>query len=72
MQTAPRGGTGSAAGGCFCPVSYTHLDVYKRQVHDGCFEVPEGPGLGVNLDLEMLRKHPYEKAQPVRLNMLGA
>ncbi len=41
-------------------------------VHDGCFEVPEGPGLGVNLDLEMLRKHPYEKAQPVRLNMLGA
>ncbi len=41
-------------------------------VEDGCFAVPEGPGLGVNLNLEMLKEHPYEKAKPVRLNMLGA
>jgi L-alanine-DL-glutamate epimerase-like enolase superfamily enzyme len=41
-------------------------------VEDGCFELPEGPGLGVNLDEKKMKEHPYEKAQPVRLNMLGA
>lgn len=41
-------------------------------VQDGKFIVPEGPGLGVNLDLNMLKEHPYKKAQPLRLNMLGA
>ncbi len=41
-------------------------------VQDGKFQLPQGPGLGVNLDLNMLREHPYEKAQPLRLNMLGA
>ncbi len=41
-------------------------------VENGCFPVPEGPGLGVNLNLDMLKEHPYEKAIPLRLNMLGA
>lgn len=41
-------------------------------VVDGKFAVPEGPGLGVNLNLDMLKEHPFEKAQPLRLNMLGA
>jgi len=41
-------------------------------VEDGLFAIPEGPGLGVNLNLNMLKEHPYEKAKPLRLNMLGA
>ncbi len=41
-------------------------------VKDGIFHVPEEPGLGVNLNLDMLKEHPYEKAKPIRLNMLGA
>lgn len=41
-------------------------------VKDGKFSIPEGPGLGVNLNLDMLKEHPYKKAQPLRLNMLGA
>ena len=41
-------------------------------VKDGKFAVPDGPGLGVELNLDMLKEHPYEKAQPLRLNMLGA
>lgn len=41
-------------------------------VESGTFTVPEGPGLGVNLNLDMLKEHPYEKAKPLRLNMLGA
>ena len=41
-------------------------------VMDGLFIIPEGPGLGVNLNLDMLKEHPYEKAKPLRLNMLGA
>ena len=41
-------------------------------VENGTFTVPEGPGLGVNLNLDMLKEHPYEKAKPLRLNMLGA
>lgn len=32
----------------------------------------KNPGLGVNLNLDMLKEHPYEKAKPIRLNMLGA
>lgn len=41
-------------------------------VKDGKFSIPEGPGLGVNLDLNLLKEHPYKKARPLRLNMLGA
>ena len=41
-------------------------------VENGTCTVPEGPGLGVNLNLDMLKEHPYEKAKPLRLNMLGA
>lgn len=41
-------------------------------VEDGTFSVPEGPGLGVNLDLDMMKEHPYEEVKAIRLNMLGA
>ena len=41
-------------------------------VKNGIFNVPEEPGLGVNLNLDMLKEHPYEKTKPIRLNMLGA
>lgn len=41
------------------------------EVKDGYFEVPEGPGLGVNLNLDVFREHPYQQAVPLRKNMLG-
>ena len=41
-------------------------------VDNGSFLVPEKPGLGVNLNIEAARKHPYEKAVLLRANMLGA
>lgn len=46
-------------------------DVYF-DVDNGTFTVPEGPGLGVNLDISKLKDHPYQKTKPLRLNMLGA
>jgi len=50
----------------------TFSDRYWDVEEGGVFTVPEGPGLGVNLNLQMLKEHPYEKAKPLRLNMLGA
>ena len=49
------------------PVSYTHLDVYKRQglerltkeplqIVDGCVAVPKKPGLGVEVDMDQIKK----------------
>jgi len=40
-------------------------------VQDGCFTVSDKPGLGVELNVELLKKYPYKKATPIRLNMLG-
>jgi len=40
-------------------------------VKDGMFTVPDTPGLGIELNLGLLKKYPYEKAVPIRLNMLG-
>ena len=42
------------------PVSYTHLDVYKRQILDGFGENPNNEGNAVNLakkpNIDKLRK----------------
>lgn len=48
------------------------LTDYHFEAKEGYFELPERPGLGVNLNIEAAKKHPYEKAVPVRANMLGA
>ncbi len=38
----------------------------------GYFHLSDKPGLGVNLNIEEAKKHPYVKAEPLRANMLGA
>jgi galactonate dehydratase len=38
------------------------LTVGDERVVDGEYVVPDGPGLGVELDREALDRHPYEKA----------
>lgn len=42
-------------------------EVVKRvepQLVDGCFEVPTGPGLGVELDDDVIEAHPYQPLAP--------
>ena len=41
------------------PVSYTHLDVYKRQMHDDGLEITEHPALDV-------REYIYDMATVMR------
>ena len=40
-------------------------------VKNGCFEIPQSPGLGINLCEDALKRYPYKKAVPLRKNMLG-
>ena len=45
---------------CRLPVSYTHLDVYKRQEHGPVIAMPEEDTLFLNGDhLEMIGSRPY-------------
>lgn len=53
------------------PWVYDLTDAHFRP-ENGFFSLPERPGLGVNLNLEEAKKHPYVKAVPLRANMLGA
>jgi galactonate dehydratase len=53
-------------------------DVYYRMVKgahprlvDGCYEVPQSPGLGLDLDDDVLREHPYRALTTVRDPRLG-
>lgn len=48
------------------------LTDFNFRPEQGYFDIPDRPGLGVDLNLEVAKKHPYEKAIPVRANMLGA
>ena len=44
-----------------------YAEVVKRvepQLVDGCFEVPAGPGLGVELDDDVIEAHPYQPLAP--------
>jgi galactonate dehydratase len=49
----------------------SELSDHTFNVENGFFNLPDGPGLGVNLNLAIFRDHPYKKAQKLRKNMLG-
>ena len=42
---------------CRAPVSYTHLDVYKRQVGDSADNIPGVPGVGPVTAAKWLRQY---------------
>lgn len=50
------------SGGCFTPPCYTcgYSDRLEDVGADGCFEVPDGPGLGVTIDWDWIRAHAFE------------
>jgi galactonate dehydratase len=52
---------------------YTMVKGAHPRLVDGCYEVPQGPGLGVDLDDEVLREHPFRplKGENVRDPRLG-
>jgi galactonate dehydratase len=41
------------------------------EVRDGCFDVPSAPGLGIDLDEDLMRAHPYQPLTNVRDARLG-
>jgi len=38
-------------------------------VEDGFLQVPDGPGLGVDLNLEAVKEHAYEGDDPLPMNL---
>ena len=50
-------------GVCDVPVSYTHLDVYKRQ--NGCLRIAPGMGLRLFFKLRARRKTVYNSSSSV-------
>ena len=43
------------------PLYYDVVGGYRPKLVDGCFELPDAPGIGVELDDAMLRAHPYRR-----------
>ena len=41
------------------------------EVVDGCIEVPQGPGFGIDLNLDEVRKHPYRREYHIPLYKPG-
>jgi galactonate dehydratase len=41
------------------PLCYDLVHGYRPRLVDGCFELPEAPGLGIELDDRVLKAHPY-------------
>lgn len=39
---------------------------------NGYFDLPDAPGLGIEMNVEEAKKYPYKKPKPLRINMLGA
>jgi galactonate dehydratase len=37
------------------------------RLHDGYFELPQGPGLGADLNVEEVRRHPYHESGDISL-----
>ena len=37
------------------------------EIREGHFELPSGPGLGIDLDLDEVRRHPYNEKQDISL-----
>lgn len=47
------------------------LAINGVKIKDGFMTISDSPGLGVELDMEMVEAHPYKKAVSLRQNMLG-
>jgi galactonate dehydratase len=43
------------------PLYYDVVGGYRPKLVDGCFELPDTPGIGVELDDAVLRAHPYRR-----------
>ena len=43
------------------PLFYDVVGGYRPQLVDGCFVLPEAPGLGVTLDEAVLKAHPFRR-----------
>jgi galactonate dehydratase len=46
------------------PLYYDVVGGYRPKLVDGCFELPDTPGIGVELDDAVLRAHPYQRLAP--------
>ena len=70
---------------CAAIRSFYHMEYHPEEsewVHDltdthfkaenGFFKLSDKPGLGVELNIEEAKKHPYQPPQPLRAHMLGA
>lgn len=53
------------------PLYYDILRGKHPAVENGCFEVPDAPGLGIALDEDVMRAHPYQALASVRDPRLG-
>lgn len=53
------------------PLYYDILQGAHPVLKNGCFEVPEAPGLGIALDEAVMRAHPYRALASVRDPRLG-
>ena len=42
------------------PLYFDVVGGYKPRLVDGCFELPDTPGIGATLDDEVLAMHPYQ------------
>jgi galactonate dehydratase len=43
------------------PLFYDVAGGYQPKLVNGCFELPEVPGIGIDLDDAVLRAHPYRR-----------
>ena len=50
------------------PVFFDVVGGYQPKLVNGCFELPDVPGIGVTLDDDVLRKHPYRRL-PANANL---
>ena len=46
------------------PLYYDLAGGYRPLLQDGCFHLPDGPGLGIALDDAVLQAHPYRPLPP--------
>ena len=50
------------------PLFYDVVGGYRPRLVNGCFELPETPGLGISLDDAVLSRHPYRRL-PANANL---
>jgi len=50
------------------PLFYDVAGGYRPKLVNGCFELPEAPGIGIELDDAVLRAHPYRRL-PANANL---